>query len=574
MPRLLSRLFPSSRSALALEQAPQAVLTINRQNQITVFNASAESLWAISRDRVLGQPASIVLTASVLSHIKTGDGKPYEIRMKDADGREFWAHLAVTNCRVGNTFESTVFIRDISEERYAREMMNQTLEQAMDAVISIDELNNVSFFNKAAETMWGYDRNEVLGQNVKMLVPEAIQAQHDGFVNRNRRTGENRIVGSYRELAIERKDRSRIWGQAAISKIEFDGVITYTAFIKDVTEEVEKREKMEMLSLVADHANSGIVITDRDGKIEYLNAGFEHLTGYSLEEARGKKPGPMLQGEGTDPEAVKQIRAHLDRQEPFYTEILNYHKNGTPYWVSLSIAPVFDQNGRVNRFISVEADITESKQQTVDFTRRLQAIEHSMITMEFRPDGSFLSANKLIRDFYGSEDKVARGGKAAWSKLSRENIETLRKTGEFSGKASVELEGLPTLALDYQVVALKEFNGDVRRYVLFGIDITDRHIAVRETKEAMNSVLQASKKISGIVSTINDIADQTNLLALNAAIEAARAGDFGRGFSVVADEVRSLARKSSGSAGEIDGLVDETNQRVAALAKSLDKIEV
>ncbi|MCL5042868.1 MAG: PAS domain-containing protein [Gammaproteobacteria bacterium] len=54
-----------------------------------------------------------------------------------------------------------------------------------------------------------------------------------------------------------------------------------------------------MLSLVADHANSGIVITDANGKIEYLNAGFEKLAGYGLEEARGKKPGPMLQGIAT-----------------------------------------------------------------------------------------------------------------------------------------------------------------------------------------------------------------------------------------------------------------------------------
>lgn len=574
MLQILSRLFSSSRSTLALEQAPQAVLTISRHSLITFFNTSAEGLWAISRDQVLGQPASILLSESVLSRIKTGDGSPHEARMKDSHGREFWANVAVAKLQAGSTLEHAVFIHDISNERHIREMMSRTLEQAMDAVISIDESNNVTFFNKAAETMWGYDRDEVLGRNVKMLVHEAIQAEQDSVVNHNRRTGENRVAGSYRELTIERKDRSRIWGQAAISKIEFDGVITYTAFIKDVTEEVEKREKMEMLSLVADHANSGIVITDRDGKIEYLNAGFEHLTGYSLEEARGKKPGPMLQGEGTDPETVREIRAHLDRQEPFYTEILNYHKNGTPYWVSLSIAPVFDENGRVNRFISVEADITQSKQQTVDFTRRLQAIERSMATMEFRPDGSFLSANKLIRDIYGSDDKIVRGAKAVWSNLSRENIETLRKTGEFSGKVSIELEGLPTLALDYQVVALKEFNGDIRRYVLFGIDITDRHIAVRETQEAMNSVLQASKKISGIVSTINDIAGQTNLLALNAAIEAARAGDAGRGFSVVADEVRSLACKSSGSAGEIDSLVDETNQRVAALAKSLNRIEV
>jgi methyl-accepting chemotaxis protein len=132
---------------------------------------------------------------------------------------------------------------------------------------------------------------------------------------------------------------------------------------------------------------------------------------------------------------------------------------------------------------------------------------------------------------------------------------------------------MPVLALDYQIVALKRFDGEVRKYVLFGVDITDRHVALRETQEAMDSVLQVSNKISGIVSTINGIAEQTNLLALNAAIEAARAGDAGRGFSVVAEEVRSLAQKSSASAGEIDGLVEETNQRVSALASSLNRID-
>lgn len=569
----ISRWFASSRSALTLEQAPQAILTLDADNKIVFFNKAAERLWGLGRDAVIGKPASTLLPKNALNRLSTAAEATLEVKISAADSHAIWVQLESAPVQNGRYVNHTVFVRDISTERYAREMMNQTLEQAMDAVVSIDENNNVTFFNKAAEAVWGYDRSEVLGNNVKMLVPKSLQSQHDGFINRNRTTGENRIVGSYRELTVVRKDGTELWGQAAISKIEFDGRITYTAFIKDVTEEVEKREKMEMLSLVADQANSGIIITDSKGSIEYINAGFEKLTGYSLAESRGKKPGPMLQGEGTDPETVKFIREHLDRLEPFYVEILNYHKNGIPYWVSLSIAPVFDERGRIERFISVEADITESKQETVDFTRRLETIERSMVTMEFNPDGSFISANKLVHAKYGNKEKVSQVAKALWSKLTAENIKTLRTKGEFSGKDSVDLTGLPPLALDYQVVALKTFSGEVRRYVLFGIDITDRYQALSETQEAMESVLQVSNKISGIVSTINAIADQTNLLALNAAIEAARAGEAGRGFAVVADEVRTLASKSSASAGEIDTLVDETNQRVEALAASLNKID-
>jgi methyl-accepting chemotaxis protein len=93
--------------------------------------------------------------------------------------------------------------------------------------------------------------------------------------------------------------------------------------------------------------------------------------------------------------------------------------------------------------------------------------------------------------------------------------------------------------------------------------------AVQVTDEEMKSVLKSSDEISQIVSAINQIAEQTNLLALNAAIEAARAGEAGRGFAVVADEVRQLAQKSGQSAGEINRLVTETNNRIESLAESL-----
>jgi methyl-accepting chemotaxis protein len=85
--------------------------------------------------------------------------------------------------------------------------------------------------------------------------------------------------------------------------------------------------------------------------------------------------------------------------------------------------------------------------------------------------------------------------------------------------------------------------------------------------------MSSGQNINNMVSSINAIADQTNLLALNAAIEAARAGDAGRGFSVVADEVRNLASKAGASAGEINTVVSQNQTLLRSLADTLGKLK-
>jgi len=113
--------------------------------------------------------------------------------------------------------------------------------------------------------------------------------------------------------------------------------------------------------LVAEHCNEAIVVTDTDGRVEWVNPAFVVTTGYTLEDMRGRKPGAVLQGPDTDAATVKEISCALSARRPIHVQILNYTRHGKPYWIEMHIAPVFSDDGRHTHFIAVERDITERR---------------------------------------------------------------------------------------------------------------------------------------------------------------------------------------------------------------------
>jgi len=538
----------------ALSQSILAVVTIDENNNITFYNDAASQLWGYAPSEV----NKIV-------------GSSREVELETKSGQRIWVQLALSQVIVGGKKHYTAFVRDVTEEREAREIVEQTLEQALDAVVCINERNEVTLFNASAEKFWGYRREEVIGKNVKMLVPQAIQANHDNYVNANRETGQDKIVGTSREVRVERKDGKELWGRLSLSKVRLADRTLYTAFVRDVTEEVEQRELQRMLSLVANETDNAVIISNADGLIEYVNNGFYRLTGWSLDEVKGKKPGSFLQGEETDHRTVDVIRQKLKNREAFYDEILNYRKDGSPYWTSLSINPVFNEGQLVN-FIAVQADITRVKQMALDFTNKLNAIGSALVLLEMEPDGKLIEANKLLKETikgaYDSKDFA----RELMSRLTTEDLSQLNSTG-FVSKILEFKNNDKYLAFDARVSALKNFNGQITRYVFFAINVSSRKQAVNDTQGAMQELLTTSQTISTIVGTINSISEQTNLLALNAAIEAARAGEMGRGFAVVADEVRTLAGNSQSSSNEIDNLVKTTVSKIEELAKLIKGID-
>ncbi|EXJ10842.1 PAS domain S-box protein [Nitrincola nitratireducens] len=276
-----------------LEQAVDAVVTIDKYNNITFFNRSAELLWGYDRSQVIGKNVKMLVPKIlqgdhdkfVNNNRTTGHdkivGTSREVQIERSDGSVVWGSLSLSKVYMGDDLIYTAFVRDISVERQAQEVIRQTLEQAMDAVVTIDEHNCVTFYNDAAIQLWGYSREEVLGKNVKMLVPLHFQSNHDEFVNKNRTSGIDKIVGTNREVQIERKDGTAIWGSLSLSKVRLDNKILYTAFVKDITSE---KNAKDIINQTLEQALDAVVTIDKFNNITFFNKAAEQLWGYDRNE--------------------------------------------------------------------------------------------------------------------------------------------------------------------------------------------------------------------------------------------------------------------------------------------------
>ncbi|MEO1170649.1 MAG: PAS domain S-box protein, partial [Myxococcota bacterium] len=264
-----------------LAQSIDAVVSIDRHNRVVFFNAAAERLWGYSASEVVGQNVKIFVPSkahdlydSYVAHSEqTGElglvGAFRDVVLERKNGRPVRVDVSVSRVEVDGDYRLVAFVRDTSEAFDNRSFIDQTLEQALDAVVIIDEQNAITFFNRAAETLWQRKRADVIGQNVRMLVPVEMQPHHDDFVNANRSTGQDKIVGTSREVEVHRPDGTIRLATLSLSKVRLQTRTKYTAFLRDVTEQVEAREKNRLLSLSVrdDHRVLGVVGNQRQESV-------------------------------------------------------------------------------------------------------------------------------------------------------------------------------------------------------------------------------------------------------------------------------------------------------------------
>lgn len=481
------------------------------------------------------------------NQLRAGEPQVAEFQRFTKAGRVVWIQASYNPVR--DHFGRPCGIIKIAQDTTAqkmRDLENRSLLDAIgkaQAVIEFDLEGHVLTANDNFLQALGYRLDEIVGKHHSLFVTPADRQSvaYRAFWDKLR-------AGHFQSAEFRRVHKSGrdVWIQANYNPIlDLAGQpVKVVKFATDISAQVIARRSFELLSLVANGTDNSVVICDADGRAEYVNPGFSRLTGYAEADILGKRPGQVLQGPHTDAATVGRIREKLRARQSFYEQILNYTKSGEPYWISLSINPIFDDAGQLRKFVSVQANITETKMQAQEDATRLNAIRSSTATVDWTPKGQVLDASPTMLKLLGCETLTAAGKSLGeiFGEVMRGSDGTLLQRGESVQRElrTVGAQGA-TLWLHATFNSIFGVDGKLLKISLYANDITAQCITM--------------ERIRGVVQTINGLAMQTNLLSLNAAIEAARAGEGGRGFAVVASEVRNLARRSAESAGEISSML-------------------
>ncbi len=247
------------------------------------------------------------------------------------------------------------------------------LEQVTDAIVSSDLSFHIRSWNRGAEMLYGWRADEAIGHKVAEIVPSLYpgecfeQARHqflqDGFwrgeVIQQRRDGTTLHLLS--SVTLLRDEAGQPSGMVAVNH--------------DITARRQAEATMRLQSAALDAAANGILITDRQGKIEWVNRAFCTLTGYSAAEALGRKPGELLDSGAHSPTFFAELWSTIVAGKIWHGELLNRDKHGSLYAEEQTITPVRDAGGTISHFIAIKQDISERRQAEDLVHKRLELME-------------------------------------------------------------------------------------------------------------------------------------------------------------------------------------------------------
>lgn len=289
------------------------------------------------------------------------------------EGLGTWAECELLHSQPG-----TEWIASLQE---ARARYRGLFQHTSDALFWVEVHPDGSFTygdnNPAHQHLTGLPNHVLRGRRPDELFPPELASLLEGHY---RDAVEARHPIRYEET-LDLPGGLRHWSTELVPLFDEAGRVIHLAGIsRDLTEHLKLEEENRTLAEMIRRTDNGVILTDATGHVRWVNEGFTRLSGYMPEEIVGHKPGELLQGPDTDPATVSRMARALRAGESFRVEVLNYRKDGQPYWNELEVQPLRNSQGTLTGFIGIEKDITLRKEADRLKEEFLATVSHELRT--------------------------------------------------------------------------------------------------------------------------------------------------------------------------------------------------
>jgi PAS domain S-box-containing protein len=383
------------------------------------------------------------------------------------------------------------------------ERLRAILKTAVEGILTIDEKGAIESFNRAAEKTFGYRAAEVIGHNVKMLMPEPYRHQHDGYLENYHHTGHAKIIGIGREVAGRRKDGTIFPLILAVSEVKLAEGRIYAGFIRDITVEKAAEKALLHYAALVRSSDDAIIGKTLEGYITSWNKGAETLFGFKSDEAVGRHISILIPPNRMNEEAMIMGKIGSGESVEHY-ETIRRRKDGRMIDISVTVSPIRDAAGKIIGASKVARDITER----IRLEREILEISER----EQRRIGNDLH-DGLCQELAGIElmcqvveQKLAAKSKAESGQLGeiaqhiRAAISHTRKLARGLSPVELEINGfvsaLEELAAHTRQLSHVDCRFEYTTQVLIRNNISATHL-YRITQEAINNAIRhgRAKKI-------------------------------------------------------------------------------